>query len=461
MSPSGRLEQLRVLARLRKVLAGRERLDRAGDEARAAWCAARLAELRRHAVARSPLYREAHRNLETAPLDELPTITKADVVERFAELVTDRRLRPEHLRHVIDDPDGPHRALGRYRVAMSSGSSGRPGLFPFDEREWVGLIAGAARARAIAGPVGASRRVRSAKIGSPAPWHLSRQLSTALRDPRKPARDLSAADAVVELAAELQTWQPAVLSGYASVLAGLAEEQLAGRLDIAPLQVFSGGEVLTASARDRVRAAWGREPFDQYLTTEAGFVAMECGAHDGLHVLDDHVVVEVVDRAGAPVEPGVRGGRVLLTVLGSRTMPLIRYELDDAATMTDAPCPCGRRSPRLLHVADQPRALLRLPGAAGAPVDVHPVVVTSVLDAAPVRAWQVVHGPTHLRVLVVQPSSSFSATGIATALRDGLSAAGAAAVPVEVAVVDELRRGASGKASLVISEPGAPSPPAP
>jgi phenylacetate-coenzyme A ligase PaaK-like adenylate-forming protein len=237
------------------------------------------------------------------------------------------------------------------------------------------------------------------------------------------------------------------------VLAGLAEEQLAGRLDIAPLQVFSGGEVLTTSSRQRIRAAWRTEPFDQYLTTEAGFVAIECGAHEGLHVLDDHVLVEVVDRAGAPVEPGARGDRVLLTVLGSRTVPLIRYELDDAAAMTTEPCPCGRRSPRLLHVADQPRHLLQLPGAAGEPVAVHPVVVTSVLDAAPVRAWQVRCESACVRVLVVQPASTFSATGLAGALGDALSGAGAAALPVEVEVVDELRRGPSGKASLVVSDP--------
>jgi phenylacetate-coenzyme A ligase PaaK-like adenylate-forming protein len=169
-------------------------------------------------------------------------------------------------------------------------------------------------------------------------------------------------------------------------------------------------------------------------------------------VADDHVVVEVVDQAGAPVEPGTRGDRVLLTVLGSRTVPLIRYELDDAAAMTSAPCPCGRRSPRLLHLADQPRELLQLRGATGTPVAVHPVVVTSVLDAAPVLAWQVRWGPAHLRVLVVEPASSFSAAGVATALRGALSTAGAASLPVEVEVVDELRRGPSGKASLVVRD---------
>src|SRR6266508_5470378 len=52
-----------------------------------------LGELRAHAVAHSPFYRHLHAGLEDAPLRDLPVVTKADVMGRFDEFVTDPRIR--------------------------------------------------------------------------------------------------------------------------------------------------------------------------------------------------------------------------------------------------------------------------------------------------------------------------------------------------------------------------------
>jgi phenylacetate-coenzyme A ligase PaaK-like adenylate-forming protein len=277
-------------------------------------------------------------------------------------------------------------------------------------------------------------------------------VAETLHDPRRPSRTLSAAAGVDELAVELARFGPDVLTGYASVLVALAERQLAGDLAITPVQVFTGGERLARAARERITAAWGTEPFDQYLTTEAGFVAIECPEHRGLHVMDEDVVIEVVDGAGEAVRSGEAGERVLMTVLRSRTLPLVRYELEDVATLDPAPCSCGRLSPRLSAVAGAPRRLLRLPRRDGGDVEVHPVVVTSVMDALPAGAWQVVHDAGRLTVLVAGWRSDQPIGTVTPALRSALTAAGVADVSIEVVAVEELRRTDAGKAALVISE---------
>jgi len=447
-----RVEELPILVRLRRELAARRRVDRLDEVARAAWGAAQLDRLRRHATTYSPWYAERHRGLEAAPLGELPVVSKADVVEHFDDLVTDRHLRLTHLRDVVAGPSAG-RALRRYRVGASSGSSGRPGLFPFDRGEWVGLLAAAARARVIPGRPTVDGPVRTARIGSPSPWHLSRQVAATLHDPRKPSLTLSAATDVHELGAALAQWQPHVLTGYPTVVGALAERQRAGDLAIQPMQVLTGGERLTPAIRERIEDAWAAPVFDQYLTTEAGFVAIECPAHDGLHVLDDHVLVEVVDDGGRPVPAGDEGSRVLLTVLGSRTLPLIRYELEDVAAVAPGRCPCGRRSPRLRAVAGAPRRLLRLPGRDGGEVSVHPVVLTAVLDASAVAGWQVVQRSAGgLEVFVAGPSSGAAPGDLVSALEAALRAAGVAPIPIDVTRVDSLRRSASGKAALVVVE---------
>ena len=191
-------------------------------------------------------------------------------------------------------------------------------------------------------------------------------------------------------------------------------------------------EVLSAATRRRIVEAWGTEPFDQYVTTEAGPIAGECPAHGGMHVLTDHVILEVEDA------------RVLVTVLSSRTIPLLRYELADRVVLASDECPCGRPGPRIEAVLGRARDVLRIGGAV-----VHPTAVTAVLDTAAVAGWQVVQTGDHLQVLVVGPGAGFDGAA--------LEAAVAAAVPgavVDVEVVDALPHDAAGKAERFVSGGG-------
>jgi phenylacetate-CoA ligase len=65
-----------------------------------------------------------------------------------------------------------------------------------------------------------------------------------------------------------------------------------------------------------------------------------------MHLFEDLVITEVVDEGNRPVPLGVYGEKVLVTVLFSRTLPLIRYELSDSVRPSISPyCPCGRLSP--------------------------------------------------------------------------------------------------------------------
>jgi phenylacetate-coenzyme A ligase PaaK-like adenylate-forming protein len=373
---------------------------------------------------------------EGASLDEVPVLTKADLVERFDELVTDRRLRRAELADFVRaNPAGG--AFGRYRLALSSGSTGRPALVAFDPQEWAGLLAASAAMRALAGsPTG-----RQAKVGSPSPWHLSAQLGATLQDPRRPALRLPVTTPIDTLVAELERFGPALLTAYPSVL-GL----LAGRADVAPTHVFGGGEVLTGATRRRVREAWGVEPFDQYVTTEAGPIAGECEAHAGMHVLGDHVVLEVVDATRRPVPAGTYGDAVLVTTLSSRTIPLLRYELSDRVCLLAEPCACGRPGPRVAGIAGRAREVLRLGGVA-----VHPSVLTGVLDIAAVAGWQVVQRGEAVRVLVTGPGPTFERAALGDAVAAALDGVGARA-SVDVEVVDRLEA-PSGKASLFVLEP--------
>jgi phenylacetate-CoA ligase len=303
-----------------------------------------LRDLRDHAVGRSALYRELHHGLERRPLHELPIVTKQMLMARFDEAVT----VPGITRALVEDHAGKmtagERLLDRYWVATTSGTTGRRGIFLWDEREWAAVLASYGRAQEWAGvTIGLTRRVRLAVVSSRTPWHQSAVVAATADSPFVPTLRLDATSPIEETVRQLNAFEPEVLVAYASMARVLAEEKVRGRLGIAPRAVICASEVLAPDARRRVAEAFGTEPFDVYAATETAGIASEC-EHHRMHLYEDLVIPEVVDEKGHPVPPGTAGARLLVTVLFSRTLPLIRYEMSDCLELGAGDCACGRRS---------------------------------------------------------------------------------------------------------------------
>jgi len=183
---------------------------------------------------------------------------------------------------------------------------------------------------------------RLAGIGSPSPLHISNQLyAVLLAGQPSAAPRLAVTTPLPEMVAALNAFPPQALTAYPTVAAALAEEQLQGRLRIAPTLVATTSEVQTADMRRRMTQAWGLEPLDFYGTTEAAVVAAARQGQAGMDILEDLVVVEVVDEHDRPVPPGVPGHKVLLTNLVNHVQPLLRYELTDPVTLAGGPNPLG------------------------------------------------------------------------------------------------------------------------
>jgi phenylacetate-coenzyme A ligase PaaK-like adenylate-forming protein len=260
---------------------------------------------------------------------------------------------------------------------------------------------------------------------------------------------------VDELAVALGRFRPDALIGYPSILSLLALEQTEGRLDIAPSSVSTTSEVRTPEMAERIHAAWGVEPFDVYGITEAGIFAVDCERHAGQHLFEDLALVEVVDEAGHPVADGEPGARLLITNLVNRTLPLIRYELDDLVTIAPEPCPCGRPLRVIASLEGRSDDVLRLPGARGEVVTVHPHALRSPLAGFPeVAQYRIVHDADGLHLeLVLRPGAAPDATDrAAAALHNALAAMGAR-TPVHARAVERLERaaGPAGKLKLVES----------
>ncbi len=123
---------MRQLARIlayRQRLRRRERWTRTRLEAHQAQ---ELAALRAFAMTHSPLYRDFHHGLEHASLSELPILTKATLMQRFDEVVTDPVLCLSDLQRYLEELRDDELFASRYWVSATSGSSGLRSIVPSD-----------------------------------------------------------------------------------------------------------------------------------------------------------------------------------------------------------------------------------------------------------------------------------------------------------------------------------------
>src|SRR5215213_7358807 len=210
------------------------------------------------------------------PLRELPVLTKAMMMDHFDDLATDRSLHLEEIRAFAAQGEAGQCYRDRYWVNATSGSSGQPGFFLFDETEWAYILASFARGQEWSGMwIDLTHRQRMATVASISPWHMSSQVSATAKSWWRPSLRLPASQPLSKTVHELNAWQPDVLISYASMAGILAEEQLAHRLHINPKVVYVASEVLTPQTRQRVSKAWGKDPFNQYAATETAGIAAE------------------------------------------------------------------------------------------------------------------------------------------------------------------------------------------
>jgi phenylacetate-coenzyme A ligase PaaK-like adenylate-forming protein len=394
--------------------------------------------------------------LESRPLAELPVLTKNQLMESFDELVTDPAVHLADVRRFLADLDGYRLFQNRYWVARTSGSTGNPGIFLWDRAEWTTVIASYARAQEWAGiKADLVRRTRIGVVSSRIPWHQSALVGMSVDSAIVPVRRFDATSPIDEIVSGLNEWRPENLICYASMGRVLAEEQIAGRLGISPRAVMCSSEVLTAEARRRIRLAFGVEPFNVYAATEPAGIATECERHR-LHLFEDLVITEVVDERNRPVPPGVVGAKVLVTVLFSRTQPLIRYEMSDTISVSSSRCDCGRELRLVESIEGRSEDVLTLAGPRGTTVSIHPNVFHRVLEPLPVKQWQLEQTENALVLRIVPSGAPIVPASIASALSGALAESGALPVPIDVQLADAVVKTRLGKAPLIkaLRQPG-------
>lgn len=371
----------------------------------------RLRELVRFAKENSPYYRDLFASVGNEfRLEDLPATNKPQMMANFDRVLTDPGITMRRIEEFTQDPDHIWRMIdGRYLIFKTSGSTGNPAVVLYD-KTCIDVSSAVAALRTFARREDYKAFMRHGKktagVFADHGFYLACGMSRYLQL-KMPGRqtkitvDVNAPEA--EIVEELNAFAPAMLSGYPSNLALLADAE---ELRIHPDVVITGGELLTDAVREKLKNKFGCTVQTHYSCTEAGEIACEC-REGHLHINEDWVIVEPVDQNGGPVKDGELSDRVLITNLANRVQPFIRYELTDRVVVHSEPCGCGRNT-RWLEIEGRTDDTLVFENG----VKVAPMSIYRILEEVKgVRRFQLVQlasDELELRLVCEDPDAAFA-----------------------------------------------------
>jgi phenylacetate-CoA ligase len=146
-----------------------------------------------------------------------------------------------------------------------------------------------------------------------------------------------------------------------------------------------GAEPWSDRIRERIEQVLGIEAFDIYGLTEllGPGVSVECNKHNGLHIWEDHFLVETIDPESGDVLPAGEEGELVFTSLTKTGLPLLRYRTRDISVIETEKCECGRTHSRMMRVAGRSDDMLIIRG-----VNVYPSQIEYAIMGFPELAAQ-------------------------------------------------------------------------
>ncbi len=175
--------------------------------------------------------------------------------------------------------------------------------------------------------------------------------------------------------------KPTILIAVPSFLVNLIDYAKQNGIDVNQSSVRSAicigepireDDLLENVLAKRIHADWNIELFSTYASTEMGAAFTECRAHQGGHLNEDLIYLEVLDDDGNEVSDGEKG-EIVVTTLGTEGTPLIRYKTGDVARIYRNSCSCGRTSPRVGPILGRKNQMIKFKGTTIFPPSIYEI----------------------------------------------------------------------------------------
>lgn len=308
----------------------------------------RLRKLVNYAKGNSLYFRELYEDIdEEFTLENLPITNKIEMMKNFDNWVTDSNINLERVKEFTSDIENVGRMIdNKYLIFKTSGSTGNPAIVLYDKKN-IDVASAVAALRTFARKEDLKKFMKNGKrtagVFANYGFYLACGMSRYLQLKMPKKRNKITIDVNMDenkIIKELNDFNPAMLSGYPSNLFLLSNFN---ELTIKPNIVITGGELLTDEIREKLTNKFNCYVQTHYSCTEVGEIACEC-SEKHLHINEDFVIVEPVDKNNNSVGYGVLSDKVLITCLSNYIQPFIRYELTDRVIVHNERCKCGKKT---------------------------------------------------------------------------------------------------------------------
>jgi len=277
---------------------------------------------------KSLFYRNYYQGLDIRHWQQFPIIDKSVMMANFDDLntVEIKKIEAFALATEAEKTRNFSLTLQGYTVGLSSGTSGNRGLFIVSQQEqqaWAGTILAKVLPQSILTPQRIAFFLRS-----------NSNLYETVKRQWIQFEYFDLFNSIESHIERLNQVAPTILVAPPSMLRLLADAQLRGDLNIAPLKIVSVAEVLDSLDEMYIGNCFGQTVHQLYQCTE-GFLGNTCESGT-LHLNEDILVIQkdYIDRDAGKFMP-------IITDFNRKTQPIIRYRLDDILTERQIPCPCG------------------------------------------------------------------------------------------------------------------------
>ena len=264
------------------------------------------------------------KNIDTIPLSKFPTINKTTLIQNFDSIVTQKDLSQQDLIDFDNDKNKDKKTFkNKYHIVHSSGSTGKPAYFVYDNKAWETMLIGVIRA---------------------ALWDMSMPqiLKYLLQKPRilyiaatdgRYGGAMAVGDGIegvkgnqlfIDINMPLKEWvkktkrfQPDMIVGYPSAIKILGELVENGKLNVNVFRVISCGEPLNNNLRQYFKKVFHSDVINFYGASESLVLGVEANFNEGMYLFDDMNYIEM------------ENGNMYITSLYNYVQPLIRYQITD------------------------------------------------------------------------------------------------------------------------------------
>lgn len=301
----------------------------------------RFEDLALYAMKNSKFYREFYNdhNINEESLFnkgyyEFPTLNKKILMENFPSIITQKDINYEELEEFLSKENTMGKLYkNKYYAVHTSGSSGKIGIFIYDQKGW-NTIRALVISRVSNIKIKTLKKYNFTFIGATSGHFAGISLAASVPKELFRFNPVNINAPTEEIIKKINNEKPYIISGYSSGIYMLSKLQKENQINISPKEIVCSADPLTPGMKNEIYKAFKVEARNFYASSESICMGGQKGINDNMYLFNDFHVFELLDRNNNYIH-NRRPGRMIMTNLYNYTEPIIRYEMNDELIIND------------------------------------------------------------------------------------------------------------------------------